>query len=54
MSEFSESLSDRYRARALVCEVRSREAKDPVARSEWTELAIEWHTLANAAARLME
>ena len=54
MAEFSDSLAAKHRARAIVCELRSREAPEVVTRKEWTELAIEWHALANAAARLIE
>jgi hypothetical protein len=53
MTEDSDTQSARHRARAILCEVRSREAPDAATRLEWDEIAIEWHALANAAARLL-
>jgi len=43
--------TDMYRAKALDCEQRAREASDPTSKRDWEELAIEWHTMANFAAR---
>ena len=43
--------TDTYRMKALACEQRAKDASDPTARREWEELAIEWHTMANFAAR---
>jgi hypothetical protein len=45
------SRTDMYRAKALDCEQRAREASDPTSKRDWEELAIEWHTMANFAAR---
>jgi hypothetical protein len=45
------SRTDMYRAKALDCEQRAREASDPTSKQDWEELAIEWHTMANFAAR---
>jgi hypothetical protein len=42
--------SDAHRARAVLCEHREHDAPDADSRREWTELAIEWHLLARAAA----
>jgi hypothetical protein len=42
--------SDAHRARAALCEHREHEVPDADRRREWTELAIEWHLLAKAAA----
>lgn len=44
-----ESQSARCRLRAIACEQRAIKCADPDARREWNELAIEWHTLANAS-----
>jgi hypothetical protein len=43
--------TDMYRAKALDCEQRAREVSDPTSKQDWEELAIEWHTMANFAAR---
>jgi hypothetical protein len=40
-----------YRIKALVCEQRASESSDPTSKQDWQELAIEWHTMANFAAR---
>jgi hypothetical protein len=40
-----------YRMKALACEQRAKAASDPTSKLDWEELAIEWHTLANFAAR---
>ena len=43
--------TDKYRTKALLCEQRVVEATDPTSKRDWEELAIEWHTMANFAAR---
>jgi hypothetical protein len=43
--------TDMYRMKALVCEQRATESSDPTSKLDWEELAIEWHTMANFAAR---
>ena len=43
--------TDTYRMKALACEQRAKDASDPTAKRDWEELAIEWHTMANFAAR---
>jgi hypothetical protein len=43
--------TDKYRTKALLCEQRAVEATDPTSKRDWEELAIEWHTMANFAAR---
>jgi hypothetical protein len=45
------SRTEMYRMKALACEHRAREASDPTSKRDWEELAIEWHTMANFAAR---
>jgi hypothetical protein len=40
-----------FRTKAIVCEQRGRESLDPAIKRQWEELAIEWHALANFAAR---
>jgi hypothetical protein len=42
-------VSARYRLKALTCEQNAKDATEPVLRQEWTEVAIEWHALANRA-----
>jgi hypothetical protein len=46
--------SDLYRAKALACEHCARETSDPTSKRDWEELAIDWHTMANFAARAEE
>jgi hypothetical protein len=48
----TQTKSDEYRARAVNCEERAKMATDPVVRSQWQELADQWHYMANQAARL--
>jgi hypothetical protein len=38
-----------FRMKALFSEQRARESSEPTSRSNWEELAIEWHTMANLA-----
>jgi hypothetical protein len=45
------SLTDNYRIKALACEQRAIEVSDPASKRDWQELAIEWHTMANFAAK---
>jgi hypothetical protein len=50
----SAPISDRsgiFRLKALFSEQRARESTNPTARQDWEELAIEWHMMANLAAR---
>ncbi len=44
-------VSDKYRSKALDCENRARDAKDYDVKCAWTEIAIEWHALANRSAQ---
>jgi hypothetical protein len=48
------TLSQKYRLKALASEEFARDATDDPTRSAWTEIAIEWHALANRADRTME
>jgi hypothetical protein len=48
----TQTKSDEYRARAVNCEERAMMTTDRVARSQWEELAAQWHYIANQAARL--
>jgi hypothetical protein len=41
-----------FRLKALFCEELANEASDPTSKQDWAELAIEWHTMANLAARM--
>jgi hypothetical protein len=45
------SISERFRFRALASEVFARDATDPAIKDAWTEIAIEWHALANRVAQ---
>ena len=48
--EIRMKLSETYRAKALACENLGRAAADTDIQSEWAEIAIEWHALANRVA----
>jgi hypothetical protein len=51
----TDAVADRssvFRLKALCCEQRARETTEPGSTRNWEELAIEWHTMANLAARL--
>jgi hypothetical protein len=39
-----------FRLKALLSEQRARESREPRSRSDWEELAIEWHLMADLAA----
>jgi hypothetical protein len=43
-------ISEGYRAKALASEASARAAIDSTIRDAWTDIAIEWHALANRAA----
>ena len=43
---------DVFRAKALFCEERAREASNLTSKQDWAELAMDWHTMAHLAARL--
>jgi hypothetical protein len=43
-------ISEKYRIKALACEKLARDARDFNIQSAWTEIAIEWHALANRVA----
>jgi hypothetical protein len=38
--------------KALACEQQASDASDPTSKQDWERLAIEWHTMANPAARM--
>jgi hypothetical protein len=44
--------ADEYRLKAALCERNAREATDRNIKRQWDELAIQWHYMANQAARL--
>jgi hypothetical protein len=44
-------ISEKYRAKALACEKLGREAKNYDTKCAWSEIAIEWHCLANRTAQ---
>ena len=41
-----------YRMQAAVCEKRAEEATDREIKRQWQEIAIQWHFMANQAARM--
>lgn len=43
-------ISEKYRRKALDCEKQGRDAKDNNIRCAWSDIAIEWHFLANQTA----
>jgi hypothetical protein len=47
-------VSEKYRLKALACEQLSLDATDRAIKTAWTEIAIEWHTLSNRAARIYD
>jgi hypothetical protein len=49
-----EATAEGYRERAFSCEKMAEEATDQAIRKQWEELAIQWHYMANQAARLSE
>jgi hypothetical protein len=44
--------AEEYRTKALACERHAEEANDRTIKLQWEELAIQWHYMANQAARL--
>jgi hypothetical protein len=46
----SVKISEKYRFKALVSEKLSRDASDCDIKTAWSDIAIEWHTLAFRAA----
>jgi hypothetical protein len=44
-------ISEKYRAKALDCEQRGRDAADYDIRCAWEDIAIEWHCLSSRAAQ---
>ncbi len=44
-------ISEKYRAKALACEKLGQAAGDFDTKCAWTEIAIEWHALANRIAQ---
>lgn len=44
-------LSEKYRLKAIACERFAREATDPAIKTAWSEIAIEWHTIAHQIAQ---
>ena len=48
---YMEAQNSTFLLRAVQCELRARDAPDPLMKTEWEEIAIEWHLLANAVAQ---
>jgi len=44
-------ISEKYRAKALACEKLGRDADNCDIKFAWSEIAIEWHCLANRTAQ---
>ncbi|RTL50875.1 MAG: hypothetical protein EKK40_12285 [Bradyrhizobiaceae bacterium] len=44
--------SDFFRLRAIAAEQWAHEATDPAVRSEWEQIAIEWHAMASRDVQL--
>ena len=44
-------VSEKYRAKALDCEQRGRDATDYDVKCAWEEIAIEWHCLSSRTAQ---
>jgi len=44
--------SEKFRLKALSCEEMAKVAQDSVIRLEWSDIAIEWHTLASQVAEV--
>jgi hypothetical protein len=44
------NIVEKYRLKALASEGLARDATDRATREAWSEIAIEWHALANRAA----
>jgi hypothetical protein len=47
----SMKISEKYRAKALDCEKLGCAATEYDVKCEWSDIAIEWHSLANRAAQ---
>jgi hypothetical protein len=43
-------VSEKYRSKALICEKLAWQASDLDIRRAWSDIAIEWHTLASRTA----
>ena len=43
--------SNTHRSRALMCQQRADQMREPELKKAWEELAIEWHHLASEVAR---
>jgi hypothetical protein len=43
-------VSETYRSKALICEKLARDAANFDIKSAWSDIAIEWHTLASRTA----
>jgi hypothetical protein len=53
-AEPMEAKIDEYRASAFACEKKAKEAADRTIKLQWEELAMQWHSMANQAARLLD
>jgi hypothetical protein len=47
-------LSRKYHLKAVVCEQCAAHASDPTTEQEWQELAMQWHSMADQAARMSD
>jgi hypothetical protein len=44
-------ISEKYRSKALICEKLAQQAANFDIKSAWSDIAIEWHTLASRGAQ---
>jgi hypothetical protein len=44
--------SEEYRVKAFFCERQAKTCADLTIKQQWEELAIQWHFMANSAAKL--
>ena len=47
-------LSNKYHLKAVGCEKCAERACDPTAEQEWQDLATQWHSMADQAAKLSD
>jgi hypothetical protein len=50
-SMIESSLSQKYHLKALGCEERAEQATDQITEQEWQQLASQWHSMAEQAAK---
>jgi hypothetical protein len=48
------ALSEKYHLKAVGCEKCAEHASDQITEHEWQELATQWHSMADQAARMSD